>query len=136
MKFYVKLVCVMCLCALWKATANLAFCYLFWVTTLAWGVRYIVHAKPTGGLVILLGITSNALVTLWNEGVMPAVGVPSTFHPASPVWNVSGKGQLLAFGDQAALHGCSIGDICLIAGLLLFVIWKVACDSPRSKARR
>jgi hypothetical protein len=124
-KVYTKLVCVLCLWAIWKATANLAFCYLFWITTLAWAVRYIVHAKAIGGLLIVLGITSNALVTLWNEGVMPSVGVPSTFQPASPIWNVSGKGQWLALGDQAALYGFSVGDIFLIAGLLLFVMWKV-----------
>jgi hypothetical protein len=120
-KVYAKLACVLCLSALWKTTANMAFCYLFWITTLAWAVRYIVHAKAIGGLFILLGITSNALVTLLNAGVMPSVGVPSTFQPASPIWNVSGKGQLLALGDQAALYGFSVGDICLIVGFLLFV---------------
>jgi hypothetical protein len=45
--------------------------------------------------------------------------------PASPIWNVSGKGQWLALGDQAALYGFSVGDICLIVGLLLSVLWKV-----------
>jgi hypothetical protein len=120
-KVCAKLACVLCLSFLWKATANMVFCYLFWITTLAWVVRYIVHAKAIGGLFIVLGITSNALVTLWNAGVMPSVGVPSTFQPASPIWNVSGKGQLLALGDHAALYGFSIGDICLILGLLLFV---------------
>jgi hypothetical protein len=120
-KVYAKLFCVLCLWALWKATANLAFCYLFWITTLAWGVRYIVHSKAVGGLFILLGITSNALVTLLNKGVMPSVGIPSTFKPASPIWNVSGKGQWLALGDQGALYGFSVGDICLLVGFLLFV---------------
>jgi hypothetical protein len=124
-KVCAKLACVLCLWALWKATANLAFCYLFWITTLAWVVRYIVHAKAIGGLFILLGITSNALVTLLNEGVMPSVGIPSTFQPASPIWNVSGNGQWLALGDQAALYRFSVGDILLIVGLLLFVMWKV-----------
>ena len=124
-KVCAKLVCVLCLWALWKATANLAFCYLFWITTLAWAVRYIVRSKVVGGLFILLGITSNAMVTLLNNGVMPSVGVASTFQPASPIWNVSGKGQWLALGDQAALYGFSVGDICLIVGLLLSVLWKV-----------
>jgi hypothetical protein len=123
-KVYTKLVCVLCLWALWKATANMAFCYLLWITTLAWVVRYIVHAKAIGGLFILLGITSNALVTLLNEGVMPSVGISSTFQPASPIWKVSGKGQWLALGDQAALYGFSIGDILLIGGFLMFVIEK------------
>jgi hypothetical protein len=134
-KVYAKFLCVLCLWALWKATANMAFCYLFWITTLAWAVRYIVQAKAIGGLFLLLGITSNALVTLLNAGVMPSVGVPPTFHPASPIWNVSGKGQLLALGDQAALYGFSVGDICLIVGLLLFVFGRLGDDrrlTPRA----
>jgi len=131
-KFYIKLVCVVCLCALWKTTASLAFCYLFWITTLVWAVRYIVHAKPIAGLVILVGITCNALVTLWNAGVMPAVGVPASFQPALPVWNVSGSGRLLALGDHAAFRGCSVGDLCLIVGLMLLVLWKLISTSRQS----
>jgi hypothetical protein len=55
---------------------------------------------------------------------MPSVGISSTFQPASPIWRVSGKGQWLALGDQAALYGFSIGDILLIGGFLMFVIEK------------
>jgi hypothetical protein len=127
-KVCAKLACVLCLSFLWKATASMAFCYLFFITTLVWVMRYIIHAKAIGGLFILLGITSNALVTLWNAGVMPSVGDPSTFQPASPIGNVSGKGQLLALGDQAALYGFSVGDICLILGLLLFVFGRLGHD--------
>jgi hypothetical protein len=123
-KIYVKLVCILCIGALWKATANMGFCYLFWITTLAWVVRYIVSAKVKGGFFILLGITSNALVTLLNGGVMPSVGIPATFQPASPIWSVSGKGRCLMLADQAALHRFSIGDIFLIAGFMMFVIAK------------
>jgi len=102
-----------------------------------WGVRYIIHAKPIAGLVMLLGITCNALVTLWNAGVMPAVGVPANFRPALPVWNVSGRGQLLALGDHAAFQGCSIGDLCLMAGLLLFLLWKLnSVSRPSNSAER
>jgi len=61
---------------------------------------------------------------------MPSVGVPSNFQPASPMWNVSGKGQWLVLGDQAALCGFSVGDMFLIAGLLLFVMWKVFGQLP------
>jgi hypothetical protein len=123
-KVYVKLVCILCIWALWKATANMAFCYLFWITTLAWVVNYIVSAKVKGGFFILLGITSNALVTLLNGGVMPSVGIPATFQPASPIWSVSGKGRWLMLADQAALYRFSIGDIFLLAGFLMFVIGK------------
>ena len=125
MKVYIKLVCILCIWVLWKATANMAFCYLLWITTLAWVVRYIVGAKVKGGLLILLGITSNAFVTLLNGGVMPSVGIPPTFRPAAPIWNVSGKGQWLLLADQAALYRFSIGDILLIAGFLTFVIARV-----------
>jgi len=100
----------------------MAFCYLFWITTLAWVVRYLIRAKVKGGLFVLLGITSNALVTSLNKGVMPSVGIPSTFQPAAPIWNVSGKGQWLPLADQAVLYRFSIGDIFLITGFLLFLI--------------
>jgi len=100
----------------------MAFCYLFWITTLAWIVRYIIGAKVKGGLFVLMGITCNALVTLVNGGVMPSVGISPTFQPASTVWNVSGKGQWLTLADQAALYRFSIGDMFLIAGVLMYLI--------------
>jgi len=103
----------------------MAFCYLFWITTLAWMVRYIVRAKVKGGLFVLLGITCNALVTSLNKGVMPAVGIPSTFQPAAPIWSISGKGQWLILADQAAFYRFSIGDIFLITGFLMFLIGSV-----------
>ena len=126
MKVYIKLACVLAIGALWRTTANMAFCYLFWITTLAWGVRYIVRAKAKGGLFVLLGITCNALVTSLNKGVMPSVGIPAAFHPAAPIWNVSGKGQWLTLADQAAFYRFSIGDMFLIAGVLMFLIEKCA----------
>jgi hypothetical protein len=121
-KVYVKLACVVCIGALWRITANMAFCYLFWITTLVWVVRYIVRARVKGGLLVLLGITCNALVTSLNKGVMPSVGIPATFQPAAPIWNVSGKGQWLTLADQAALYRFSIGDMFLIAGVLMCLI--------------
>jgi len=121
-KVYVRLACVLCIGALWRVTANMAFCYLFWITTLALVVRYIVRAKVKGGLLVLLGITCNALVTSLNKGVMPSVGISSTFRPAAPIWNVSGKGQWLTLADQAALYRFSIGDMFLIAGVLMCLI--------------
>jgi hypothetical protein len=82
----------------------MAFCYLFWITTLAWIVRYIIGAKVKGGLFVLMGITCNASVTLLNGGVMPSVGISPTFQPASTIWNVSGKGRWLLLADHAALY--------------------------------
>lgn len=122
MKVYIKLACVLCIAALWRTTANMTFCYLFWITTLAWVVRYIVRAKVKGGLLVVLGITCNALVTSLNKGIMPSVGIPATFRPAAPIWSVSGKGQWLTLADQAALYRFSVGDVFLIAGVLMFLI--------------
>jgi len=56
---------------------------------------------------------------------MPSVGISPTFQPASTIWNVSGKGQWLLLADQAALYRFSIGDMFLIAGLLMFLIGAV-----------
>ena len=125
MKVYIRLGCILCIWALWKATANVAFCYLLWITTLAWVVRYLISAKVKGGFLILLGITCNAFVTLLNGGVMPSVGISPTFEPAAPIWSVSGKGQWLILADQAMLYRFSIGDIFLIAGSLMFLIGMV-----------
>jgi hypothetical protein len=124
-KVYIRLGCILCIWALWKATANVAFCYLLWITTLAWVVRYLISAKVKGGFLILLGITCNAFVTLLNGGVMPSVGISPTFEPAAPIWSVSGKGQWLILADQAMLYRFSIGDIFLIAGSLMFLIGMV-----------
>ena len=122
MKVYIKLACVLCIGVLWRMTGSMAFCYLFWITTLAWVVHYIIGAKVKGGFFILLGITCNALVTALNNGVMPSVGISTTFQPAAPIWNVSGKGRWLMLADQVALYRFSIGDIFLIAGVLMFLI--------------
>jgi hypothetical protein len=51
-KVYIKLICVLCIGALWRTTASIAFCWLFWITTLAWVVRYIIRAKVKGGLFV------------------------------------------------------------------------------------
>jgi hypothetical protein len=133
-KVFVKLFCVVCLWALWKTSASIAFCCLFWITTLAWAVRYIVHTEAKGRFFILMGITSNALVTSDNGGVMPSVGIPSTFQPASPIWSVSGQGRWLLLADRAALYRFSIGDIFLITGLLMFVtceMFRLVTANPR-----
>jgi len=55
---------------------------------------------------------------------MPAVGIPSSFQPAHPIWDVSGRGRWLLLADQAALYRFSIGDLLLITGgLLLLSCW-------------
>jgi hypothetical protein len=43
-------------------TASMAFCYLFWITTLAWVVRYIIGAEVKGGFSILCRSAGKAIV--------------------------------------------------------------------------
>lgn len=64
----------------------------------------------------------NALVTEANAGTMPVVGIPSTLHPAGPVWHVATSETRLAFlADQASLGLFSIGDLVLLSGGILIV---------------
>jgi len=64
----------------------------------------------------------NALVTEANSGTMPVVGIPSTLHPASPVWKAATSNTRLPFlADQAGLGLFSIGDLVLISGGILIL---------------
>ncbi len=75
-----------------------------------------------GALQMLCGLMLNALVTGANSGTMPVVGIPSTLHPASPVWQAAtSKTRLPLLADQAWLGLFSIGDLVLISGGMLIV---------------
>ena len=75
-----------------------------------------------GVLQMLCGLMLNALVTEANSGAMPVVGIPSTLHPASPVWQAATSETRLAFlADQAWLGLFSIGDLVLLSGGFLIV---------------
>jgi hypothetical protein len=75
-----------------------------------------------GVLLMLCGLTLNALVTEANAGAMPVVGMPSTLHPASPMWRgATSKTRLLLLADQAQLGLFSVGDLVLIFGGILIV---------------
>ena len=75
-----------------------------------------------GVLQMLCGLMLNALVTEANAGTMPVVGMPSTIHPASPVWHAAtSKTRLLFLADQAWLGLFSIGDLVLLSGGILIV---------------
>jgi len=75
-----------------------------------------------GVLQMLCGLMLNALVTEVNSGTMPVVGIPSTLHPASRVWQAATSNTRLPFlADQAALGLFSIGDLVLISGGILIL---------------
>ena len=56
----------------WKHTAALPLCLAFWIIVLIWGVRPIASRCPSAvWVLVLIGVLSNAMVTLANSGVMP-----------------------------------------------------------------
>jgi len=56
----------------WKHTAALPLCLTFWIIVLIWGVRPIASRCPSAvWVLVLIGVLSNAMVTLANSGVMP-----------------------------------------------------------------
>jgi len=64
----------------------------------------------------------NALVTDANAGAMPVVGMPSTLHPASPMWQAAtAKTRLALLADQAQLGLFSVGDLVMLFGGILIV---------------
>jgi hypothetical protein len=71
---------------------------------------------------MLSGLMLNALVTAANAGAMPVVGMPSSVHPASPMWRAASSNTRLSFlADQARLGLFSIGDLALLLGGILII---------------
>jgi hypothetical protein len=59
----------------------------------------------------------NGLVTAANSGTMPVVGMPSTVHPVSPMWQAATSQTRLPYlADQARLAMFSIGDLVMLFG--------------------
>jgi hypothetical protein len=104
----------------WKRTASLPLCLAFWIIVLIWCVRPIASRRPSAvWVLVLIGVLSNAVVTLANSGVMPANYDVATFIPASPIWQPAADRHLLLLSDQRALSYFSIGDLCLLTGSVL-----------------
>jgi hypothetical protein len=73
-------------------------------------------------MLVLCGLMLNGIVTAANAGSMPVVGMPSTLHPASPVWHAATPETRLAFlADQAQLEMFSIGDLVMLFGGMLIL---------------
>jgi hypothetical protein len=76
----------------------------------------------TGVLLMLCGLGMNALVMDTNAGSMPVIGMPSSVHPASPMWHGGTlQTRLPLLADQARLGLFSVGDITLLFGGILIV---------------
>jgi len=93
-------------------------CAILWLELRAVRSRWV----RAGVLLILCGLMLNALVTETNGGTMPVVGMPSTLHPASPMWRAATpKTQLAFLADQARLGLFSVGDLAMLFGGILIV---------------
>jgi lipoprotein signal peptidase len=113
------------LSVLWKAHPNVAICALFWLS-IVWMTHSTKLVSRPAGLMILLGAVSNAVVTVFNGGVMPVVGMPNSFSPLFPVWQrAHGTHGLLLLADHASLYYFSMGDFFLIAGASMLFLAKV-----------
>src|ERR1700758_2507268 len=100
----------------WKRTASLPLCLAFWIIVLIWCVPPIASRRPSAvWVLVLIGVLSNAGVTLANYDV-------ATFIPASPIWQPAADRHLLLLSDQRALSYFSIGDLCLLTGSVLAFI--------------
>ena len=98
--------------------------WLFESCAILWLVLRAVRSAGvrTGVLLMLCGLMLNALVTQANAGSMPVVGMPSSVHPASPMWRAASSTTRLPFlADQARFGLFSIGDIALLFGGILVV---------------
>ena len=93
-------------------------CAILWLVLRAARSRWV----RIGVLLMLCGLMMNGLVTAANAGIMPVVGIPSTFHPASPMWRAAAPTTRFAFlADQARLGLFSVGDVMMILGGILIV---------------
>ena len=91
----------------------------------------------TGVLLMLCGLGMNALVTDTNAGSMPVFGMPSTVHPASPMWqSATLQTRLPLLADQARLGLFSIGDIALLFGGILIVAICLRPERLKLKGKR
>src|ERR1700756_640326 len=93
-------------------------CAILWLVIRAVRSRWV----RVGVLLMLCGLMLNALVINANAGAMPVVGMPSTLHPASPMWRAATpKTRLVFLADQVGLGLFSVGDLVMLFGGTLLI---------------
>lgn len=117
-----KMIVTFILWLAWRAHPGVVICAAFWLS-----VIWIIHSKRlirySAGSIVLLGVVLNALVTEWNGGVMPVVGMPRYFRAASPIWQAAQtSNHWLLLADHASLQFFSVGDLVLMSGASTFVL--------------
>ncbi len=67
----------------WKEHPSVVMCAAFWLSVI-WVIRSTHLIRYGGGFTIFLGVVLNALVTEFNDGVMPVNGMPLHFKRPPP----------------------------------------------------
>ena len=104
---------------------------IVWLCTalvVLWLARRIAQGNRVAALakaMIVFGLGLNASITQLNGAVMPVVGMPHDFQPASAMWTAAAdKHRLLLLADNVSLYYFSLGDLVLIGGgLILLTCW-------------
>jgi hypothetical protein len=110
----------------WRGHPTVVMCAAFWLSVI-WIIRSTRLIRCGGGFIILLGVVLNALVTEFNDGVMPVLGMPLHFHAAAPIWQAAQSGSHLLFlADQSSLRFFSIGDLTLLMGTSMFLLSRLS----------
>jgi hypothetical protein len=110
---------------LWRLHGGLTLACLMWVLLF----RYLRNLPPrlkdlpVPWFSVLIGMFCNAMVTIANGGFMPVVGLRQGFRPLLRTWVSQVPGHhLTILADQASLNYCSIGDVLVISGVVVWCI--------------
>ena len=119
------LLVLIALFVLWRTQGGLVFACAMWVA--AFFFMRVLPARlkklTIGWLAVLFGMVCNATVTVANDGFMPVTGLPSGFKPLFPIWiPARSAAHLVVLADQHSLSYCSMGDLFIISGVLLWCV--------------
>lgn len=104
----------------WYKTSDLVASVFLWLMILAILVSF--KRYDIGMLLVIAGVTCNAVVVLLNNGVMPVVAMPTSIYPLSPIWvRAVPSNHALFLADHMSLWRFSIGDLLCLAGFIALV---------------
>jgi hypothetical protein len=110
---------------LWRSHGGLVPACAMWICAFLY-MRSLpprLKALTVPWLSVLLGMVCNATVVVANEGFMPVVGLRPGLRPLLPSWiPEAAANHFLLLADQRSLYYCSVGDVFIISGALLWCI--------------
>ena len=110
---------------LWRLHGGLALACAMWILAFFY-LRSLpprLKGLPVPWFSVLFGMVCNAVVTISNGGLMPVVGLRQACVPLLKIWILQLPDHHFTFlADQAVLNYCSIGDVFVISGAVLWCI--------------